>query len=224
MHAPIFTRIKICGITRLEDALAASALGTDALGFVFYAPSPRAVTTAQAQTIIRQLPPFITKVGLFVDAEEAFIHAVLTEVSLDILQFHGEESPADCQRYDKPYLKAIRMRPGVDLPALMTQYSEASALLLDTYVEGVPGGTGLAFNWDCIPAKLAKPIILAGGLTPANVGTAVAAVQPYAVDVSGGVESAKGIKDYAKMQAFITRIKSLQASLYGADHPSAPWH
>lgn len=201
-------RIKICGITRIEDALAAVAAGADALGFVFYAKSPRAVSAAQAAAIIAALPPFVTTVGLFVDMPRAELRQLLGEVPLDLLQFHGDESAEDCAGFGRPYIKALRVKPGDDIAAAVSRYPEASGLLLDTYVPGVPGGTGEAFDWSLVPHDAAKPLILAGGLTPDNVGEAVRQVRPYAVDVSGGVEAAKGIKDAAKIQAFIQRARS----------------
>ncbi len=201
-------RIKICGITRIEDALAAIAAGADAIGFVFYAKSPRAVTPAQAGAIIAALPPFVTTVGLFVDMPRAELTQLLKEVPLDLLQFHGDESPADCGGYGRPYIKALRVKQGDDVAASIARYPEASGVLLDTYVAGTPGGTGEAFDWSLVPRNAAKPVILAGGLTPENVGDAVRQVRPYAVDVSGGVEAGKGIKDAAKIQAFIQQARA----------------
>ncbi|QEY62261.1 phosphoribosylanthranilate isomerase [Metapseudomonas lalkuanensis] len=200
-------RIKICGITRIEDALAAIAAGADAIGFVFYAKSPRAVTPAQARAIIAALPPFVTTVGLFVDMPRAELTRLLAEVPLDLLQFHGDEGPEDCAGYGRPYIKALRVKPGDDVAAAISHYPAASGILLDTYVPGTPGGTGEAFDWSLVPRDAAKPLILAGGLTPENVGDAVRQVRPYAVDVSGGVEASKGIKDAAKIQAFIQRAR-----------------
>ena len=200
------TRVKICGITRPEDAIEAARLGADAIGLVFYPASPRAVTAQQARAIAEALPPFITVVGLFVDAQPVEIAAILDAVRLDTLQFHGNESAAECARYGRPYIKALRMRPGVDVAACAHDHPGSAALLLDAHVEGVPGGTGLAFDWSLIPAGLNKPLILAGGLTPENVADAVRKVWPYAVDVSGGVESAKGIKDHRKMAKFINEV------------------
>lgn len=200
-------RSKICGITRVEDALAAVAAGADAIGLVFYARSPRAVTVEQARQIVAALPPFVTTVGLFVDIERAELQQILADVPLDLLQFHGDESLAQCEGHGRPYIKALRVKPGDDLVALMAQYPSASGILLDTYVEGVPGGTGLAFDWSLVPQALPKPVILAGGLTPENVAAAIAAVKPYAVDVSGGVEASKGIKDADKVRAFIREVR-----------------
>ncbi|MGL4316177.1 MAG: phosphoribosylanthranilate isomerase [Pseudomonas sp.] len=200
-------RSKICGITRVEDALAAVAAGADAIGLVFYAKSPRAVTVEQARQIVAALPPFVTSVGLFVDIERAELQQILAAVPLDLLQFHGDESLAQCEGYSRPYIKALRVKPGDDIAALMAQYPSALGILLDTYVEGVPGGTGLAFDWSLVPAQLPKPVILAGGLTPDNVAAAIARVKPYAVDVSGGVEASKGIKDADKVRAFIREVR-----------------
>lgn len=196
-------RSKICGITRVEDALAAAAAGADAIGLVFYAKSPRAVSVEQAQQIIAALPPFVTTVGLFVDMPRPELQQILAQVPLDLLQFHGDESVGQCEGYGRPYIKALRVKAGDDIAAQIAQYPSASGVLLDTFVEGVPGGTGLAFDWSLVPAELPKPVILAGGLTPDNVATAIDRVRPYAVDISGGVESAKGIKDADKVRAFI---------------------
>ncbi|MFK0087668.1 phosphoribosylanthranilate isomerase [Pseudomonas sp. NPDC090755] len=200
-------RSKICGITRIEDALAAAEAGADAIGLVFYAKSPRAVDVRQAREIVRALPPFVTTVGLFVNASRCELNEILEVVPLDLLQFHGDETPADCEGYHRPWIKALRVRPGDDLEAACTLYSGARGILLDTYVAGVPGGTGEAFDWSLVPEKLSKPIILAGGLSADNVAAAIAQVRPYAVDVSGGVEQAKGIKDAARIEAFIKAVK-----------------
>lgn len=204
------TRVKICGITRPEDAVAAARAGADAVGLVFYAKSPRAVTLSQAQAVVRALPPFVTVVGLFVDAAPAEIQGVLQAVPLDLLQFHGNETSDDCRIYRRPYLKAVRMRDGMDFSTVARSYHDAAAILVDTYVEGVPGGTGLVFDWSRLPATSNRPLILAGGLTVDNVAAAVARVRPWAVDVSGGVEAAPGIKDAAKIAAFIRGVNSVQ--------------
>ena len=182
-------------------------LGVDAIGLVFYDPSPRAVTLLQAKAIVEQLPPYVTVVGLFVDAERATIDQIVRQVPLDLLQFHGNETAADCAGHQRPWTKAIRMREGVDLKQVWRDYAGASGLLLDTYQTGVPGGTGQTFDWHRIPQEFASRIILAGGLDPHNVEQAVRQVRPYAVDVSGGVEAAKGIKDAAKMAAFIAGVQ-----------------
>jgi phosphoribosylanthranilate isomerase len=200
------TRVKICGITRLEDARAAVGLGADAIGLVFYPPSPRAVTPETAAAIVESLPPFVSVVGLFVDEARSRIAEILKAVPLGLLQFHGEESPEQCAGHGRPWIKAIRMHESVDLVSVMHEYADGAGLLLDTYQAGVPGGTGVTFDWDRIPRKLASNIILAGGLNPQNVEQAIRQVHPYAVDVSGGVEAAKGIKDADKLAAFIAGV------------------
>jgi phosphoribosylanthranilate isomerase len=203
-------RVKFCGITRLQDALEAARLGADAIGLVFHEASPRAVTIEQARSIAAALPPFVAKVALFVDAGRARIEAVLATVPIDLLQFHGSEPPDACVGYDRPYLKAVRMAAGVDLREQAERYRGAVALLADTHVVGVPGGTGVTFDWSLIPADVGKPVVLAGGLTPDNVAAAIKTVQPYAVDVSGGIELAKGIKDPARMRAFMNEVLRFQ--------------
>lgn len=200
-------RVKICGITNLEDALQASNAGADALGFVFYEKSPRYVTPEIANEIVAQLPPFITPVALFVDADDSLVQSVVAGSTRWTLQFHGDETPAECARYGQPYFKAIRMKPDVDLLLEAKRYDQATAILLDAYKPGVPGGTGETFDWHLIPKNLLKPLILAGGLTVDNVSHAVASVQPYAVDVSGGVEKEKGKKDPLKVIQFINGAK-----------------
>ncbi|MFC1603361.1 phosphoribosylanthranilate isomerase [Pseudomonadota bacterium] len=202
------TRVKICGITREQDALDAIRLGADAIGLVFYPPSPRAVTIEQAAKIASRLPPFVTVVALFVDASRDDIAAVLDQVRIDLIQFHGKESPADCRGHGRPWIKAVRMREDTDLCALRNEYAEASALLLDAYHPDKPGGTGTVFNWSTIPATLAPEIVLAGGLTAENIESAIQQVRPYAVDVSGGVEQSKGIKDASKTAAFMCGVES----------------
>jgi phosphoribosylanthranilate isomerase len=199
-------RSKICGITRIEDALAAVEAGADAIGLVFYPKSPRAVTIEQAQAIIAALPPFISTVGLFVNADRAGLKALLDRVPLDLIQFHGDETPEQCEGYQRPFIKALRVQAGDDIAANCDLYAKASGILLDTYVAGTPGGTGETFDWALIPKHLSKPIILAGGLTSANVSQAIAQVQPYAVDVSGGVEEGRGIKDHQKIRAFMSAV------------------
>ncbi|WP_145193189.1 MULTISPECIES: phosphoribosylanthranilate isomerase [unclassified Pseudomonas] len=200
-------RSKICGITRIEDALAAADAGADAIGLVFYAKSPRAVDVRQARAIMAELPPFVTTVGLFVNASRCELNEILEALPLDLLQFHGDETPAECDGYQRPWIKALRVRPGDDLEAACQHYANARGILLDTYVPGVPGGTGEAFDWSLVPQRLSKPIILAGGLSAANVGQAITEVRPFAVDVSGGVEQAKGVKDAAKIAAFVRAVK-----------------
>jgi len=202
------TRVKICGITRVEDALCAVQHGADAIGLVFYAQSPRFVTMEAAREIVAALPPLVSVVGLFVNATKAEIDKVLTQVRLDILQFHGDESAADCAQFNLPYLKAIRVRPDTNLLQYATDFSDAKALLLDAHSEVAYGGTGQVFDWKLIPKNLPKPIVLAGGLNPENVENAIRQVQPYAVDVSGGVEQSKGIKDAAKIAAFMQGVKN----------------
>ena len=200
------TRIKICGITRPEDGVAAAQLGVDAIGLVFYAPSPRVVTAVQAKSIVQTLPPFVTSVGLFVNATVEEIHQALAVVRLDLLQFHGDETPAQCDEFGLPYIKAVRVREPADVLRAAAQYRNAKALLLDAYQDGTPGGTGSTFDWSMIPAHIEKTLILAGGLNAQNVQQALAQVKPYAVDVSGGVEASKGIKDAAKMAAFVNQV------------------
>ncbi|MGH8572155.1 MAG: phosphoribosylanthranilate isomerase [Gammaproteobacteria bacterium] len=199
-------RVKICGITRPEDGVLAARLGADAVGLVFHAQSPRVVGVERARAIVAALPPFVTRVGLFVNAAPDAIETVLCTVPLDVLQFHGEEPAEDCRCYGRPYIKAIRMRRNVDLRGFAVAYHDAGALLLDAFVEGIEGGTGQRFDWSRVPRDLPKPVILAGGLTPDNVTQALAAVSPYAVDVSGGVEREKGVKDEDKMRRFISGV------------------
>jgi len=199
-------RSKICGITRIEDALIAAEAGADAIGLVFYAKSPRAVSIQQARDIVAALPAFVTTVGLFVNASREELNEVLAGVALDLLQFHGDETPAECECYQRPYIKALRVKPGDDIAQLAAPYAKARGILLDTYVPGVPGGTGAAFDWSLVPRDLPQPVILAGGLSAANVQAAIEQVRPYAVDVSGGVEASKGIKDAAKIRAFMRAV------------------
>ena len=211
-------RVKICGITRLQDLHVACQAGADALGFVFYEKSPRHVTLDAAAALVRELPPFVQSVGLFVNAEPAFIGAVLRVVPLDLLQFHGDETPAACERFGRPYIKAVRVTADTNLLKCAADFETARGLLLDAYVPGVPGGTGERFDWGLIPANLPKPLILSGGLTPDNITEAVHDVRPWAVDVSSGVEAtvllngaavaAKGIKDSHKMTQFIAKAKA----------------
>jgi len=200
------TRVKICGITRPEDALVAVDLGVDALGLVFYAPSPRNVTIATAADVARQIPAFVSVVGLFVNAEPSFVEEVIANVGLSLLQFHGDETPEDCERFGLPYIKAIRVKADTNLVQYARDFTSAKALLLDTYTEGVAGGTGQMFDWNLIPSALPKPVILAGGLQANNVAQAIRQVKPYAVDVSGGVEATKGIKDAQKIAAFMQQV------------------
>jgi phosphoribosylanthranilate isomerase len=201
------TRIKICGITRAEDALAAAHNGADAIGLVFYERSPRHVSIMQARQLAGALPPFVTVVGLFVNAEASFVREVLANVPLDLLQFHGDETPEYCGQFDRPYLKAVRVKAGEDLLQCASDFRSAKGLLLDAHVEGIPGGTGTSFDWTLIPKQLPLPVILSGGLDAVNVASAIKQVQPYAVDVSSGVEASKGIKDAARLAAFINEVK-----------------
>jgi len=203
------TRVKICGITRAQDALKAVEFGADAIGLVFYEASPRSVSVENAREIIQELPPFVSTVGLFVDPSPKYVASILHRVALDLLQFHGNELPVECGCYSKPYVKAIKMQPGVDLPQQIQRYSGARGILLDTFDPSLPGGTGRIFDWSEIPKGLDKPIILAGGLTPNNVWQAITKVRPFAVDVSGGVEAEKGIKDMEKMAAFMRGVQSV---------------
>lgn len=200
-------RIKICGITRIEDALAAAKAGADAIGLVFHAASPRAVSVEQAAAIVRALPPFVTSVGLFVDASKERVEQVLSQVPLDLLQFHGDEPDVFCQGFARPYLKALRVQAGDDLNALAARWPGASGILLDSYKPGVPGGTGETFDWSTIPAQRDWNLVLAGGLNPDNVRQAMDRAAPWAVDISGGVESSKGIKDVSKINAFIREVR-----------------
>jgi len=201
------TRVKICGITRLEDALEAARLGADAIGLVFYPDSPRNIAVEQASRIRFALPPFLSIVALFVDPEMDRVREVMTAVRPDALQFHGNETPQQCRSYGMPYIKAIRMENGVDVLAEARRYHDAQGLLLDTFVRDKAGGTGQRFDWTRVPADIPRPVILAGGLAADNVEQAVALVKPWALDVSGGVESSAGIKDAAKMAAFIDKAR-----------------
>lgn len=190
----------------MEDALQAVKNGADAIGLVFYAPSPRNVSIQKAIEISQQVPAFVSVVGLFVNAEQDFVREVSSQVKLDLLQFHGDETSEECAQYGKPFIKAIRVKAGINLVQCAEDFSAAKGLLLDTYTEGVAGGTGHVFDWDLIPENLNKPVILAGGLNAENVAQAIQKVKPYAVDVSGGVEAEKGIKDAAKLAAFMQQV------------------
>jgi phosphoribosylanthranilate isomerase len=205
------TRVKICGITRVEDGTAAAALGADAIGLNFYPPSPRYVDLETAAAIRRALPPFVTAVGLFVNATQETVEEGIEKVGLDMLQFHGDESPEDCEGFGMPYLKAVRVDGAVDLRAQCQRYggqryAQAAGLILDTPDEKLWGGTGATFDWDLVPADLPLPLLLAGGLTPENVAEAVRRLRPYAVDVSGGVESSPGVKDAERIARFIDEV------------------
>lgn len=201
------TRVKICGITRLNDALDAAELGADAIGFVFYDKSPRNVDVAQAAAIVDALPPFLCTVGLFVNPSIIEVNAVLSQVKLDLLQFHGDEDDAFCAGFSRPYIKAIRMADDIDLAKEIEKFPRARGILLDAYDPQRYGGTGQTFEWSRVPGSLSKPIIVAGGLTSENVSSAIASMRPWAVDVSGGVEQSKGIKQRSLIEAFIRGAK-----------------
>lgn len=202
------TAVKICGITRPEDALAAAYCGAHAIGLVFYRPSPRYVAPEKARDIIRMLPPFVTTVGLFVDAPAEEVREVLSVAPVNLLQFHGAETPDFCRCFSIPYLKAVRVRPGVDLLQYASDYHDAKALLLDAFVDGTHGGTGAAFDWNLVPQGLPLPVVLSGGLNADNVSNAIRKVRPWAVDVSSGVETGKGIKDAVKIAAFMSGVRN----------------
>ncbi|MEQ5802451.1 phosphoribosylanthranilate isomerase [Halomonas sp. H10-9-1] len=199
------TRVKFCGLTRAEDVDAAVAAGADALGFVLWPGSKRAIDEQRLVELAARVPAFVTRVGLFVDADPAWVARCAPH--LDLLQFHGDESPAACAASARPWIKALRMRDDLDLGAAAERYAGARALLLDAYRPGVPGGTGETFDWSRIPASLAKPVILAGGLSAANAAEAIAAVAPFALDVSGGIEAAPGCKDAQRMEAFMAAVR-----------------
>ena len=200
-------KIKICGFTNAEVARAAAFAGADAIGLVFYEPSPRNVSIDIAREIVAALPPFVNRVGLFVNANPNQIDEVLCEVSLDTLQFHGDETPLDCAQYHLPFYKAVRVTETTDIQQVATKFSAASALLLDAFNPTAYGGTGEAFDWSLAKVDIDLPIILAGGLTEKNVIEAIAQVNPYAVDASSGVESAKGVKDIDKIRRFISKVR-----------------
>lgn len=202
------TRAKICGITQINDGLMAARCGADAIGLVFYPPSPRNVDLATAISIAAALPPFVTTVALFVNPQSSKVEAVLRGLRPDVLQFHGDESPAFCASFGVPWIKAARVKPGVNLVQYAENYRDAQGLLLDAFVEGAAGGTGRSFDWNLIPADLPLPVILSGGLDADNVREAIERVKPWAVDVSSGVEASKGIKDAAKIAAFMQGVRS----------------
>lgn len=199
------TRIKFCGLTREGDVDAAVACGVDALGFVFYPPSPRYVSPSRAAVLMQRVPPFVTTVGLFVNADAAVVSATLAEAPVDLLQFHGDESAAACSGHGRPWIRAARMRAGFDLLDFGASFAAARALLVDAFVEGYGGG-GKTFDWRLIPSEPTHPLILSGGLTPDNVAEAIRAVRPWAVDVSSGIESAPGIKCAGRMSAFVAGV------------------
>jgi phosphoribosylanthranilate isomerase len=202
------TRIKICGITRPEHALAAAAIGVDAIGLVFYPPSSRALDTETARRIVTVLPPFVCSVGLFMNAEPEAVRDTLRQVPLSLLQFHGDETPDYCAAFGRPYIKAVPMGAGADVMAYAQRFQHAAGLLLDSHGGTRAGGTGRCFDWNIIPSAVPRPLILAGGLNPENVTRAVQRIRPYAVDVSSGVESTKGIKDIHLMQTFVRGVES----------------
>ena len=203
-------RVKVCGITRSEDALSAIELGADALGFVFWPKSSRSVTPDIVRQIEVTLPPFINKVGVYVDPAVDWVEETSAAGCLSLLQFHGDESPEFCDQFSLPYIKAIRVKDGIDLLQYATRYRNARGLLLDTYTAGMPGGTGHVFDWALVPQDLPLPVILSGGLNPNNVASAIKQTCPWAVDVSSGVEATKGIKDKIKMAAFMQGVRNCE--------------
>lgn len=206
------TRVKICGITSARDARFAVAAGADAIGLVLYDPSPRNVSIEQARDICAQLPAFVTVVALCVDKPAVEVNTLLQALPVDLLQFHGSEDAEYCSQFDRPYMKAVRVAAGMDVDAEIRRYPGASAILLDTYRKGVPGGTGEQFDWELIPASQRSRVVLAGGLNPGNIASAIDTVGPYAVDVSGGVEAAPGVKDAGKINAFMQQVALADAS------------
>lgn len=201
------TRIKICGLRKAEHALLAAREGADAVGVVFYRPSPRYVTPEEAAAVVAPLPPYVSAVGLFVNSPADEVRATLARVPLDLLQFQGDEPPEFCAAFGRPYVRAVRMEEGTDLVEYARRFSGAKALLLDAHAPGLPGGTGRTFDWTVIPRDLPIPLILSGGLVAENVGRAIREVRPWAVDVSSGVESSRGVKDPAKIVAFIRSVR-----------------
>lgn len=202
-------RVKVCGITRSEDAIAAVQCGVDAIGFVFWPHSARYIDPEFAQRIAEVIPPFICTVGVYVNPDAAWVEETARAAKLNLLQFHGDESPEFCNQFSQPYIKAIRVKPDTDLLQYAQRYGAAKGLLLDTYAADMPGGTGHAFDWQLIPQQLSLPLILSGGLNPDNVARAIKQTQPWAVDVSSGVEASKGIKDKKKIIAFMQGVKQL---------------
>lgn len=201
------TRVKICGITSIEDAHNVASAGADAIGFVFYAKSSRYVTPEQASEICNTLPPFLTSVALFMNADKAQVEDTLSKVKLDLLQFHGTESPEFCRSFKMPYIKAIGIDGLNDFATYADQYHDALGILVDSHALGEAGGTGKTFNWELLPNNYSKPIILAGGLNPENIAEAIEQTSVYAVDLSGGVESSPGIKSKAKIDALMRAVK-----------------
>jgi phosphoribosylanthranilate isomerase len=214
------TRIKICGLTREADVEAAVAAGADALGWVLYAPSPRAVSVSRAAQLARLLPPFVTPVLLLVNAEPGLVAEARAAVPNAVLQFHGDETPEQCAQARHPYLRAARMAPGFNLLNFAQQYPDAQAILVDAHVDGYGGG-GLAFDWTLLPRSLPRPLVLSGGLHPGNVAQGIAQVRPWGVDVSSGVESSKGIKDATLMRQFCQAVRAADrqcAEVFSAPH------
>ncbi len=209
------TRVKICGIRDPRMAMAAARAGADAIGLVFHPASPRAVEAEAAREIARAVPPFVTVVGLFVNRDEDAIRAILGRVPLGMLQFHGDEPPEFCDRFGLPWIRAVRVGPGVDLIECESRFSSAAALLLDAQVPGQHGGTGSPFDWTLVPPALSRPVVLSGGLDAGNVGAAIRAVRPWAVDVSSGVESARGVKDAVRIEEFVRSVKDADARAGG---------
>lgn len=205
-------RVKVCGLRDAQSARQVAKLGVDAIGLVFYPPSPRFVELAVGREVAAALPAFVMSVGLFVNADAEFVSKALATVPLDLLQFHGDESPDFCKQFNRPFIKAIRVKPGLDLLEYALSYAAADGLcrglLVDAFVEGVPGGTGASFDWSLLPPDLPLPLILSGGLHPENVEAAVRQVRPWAVDVSSGVEASKGVKDLGRVAAFIQAVKT----------------
>jgi len=204
-------RVKVCGITRVEDALSAVRLGVHAIGFVFWPKSARYITPDSVREIVPALPPFVTTVGVYVNPTQEWVEETAEAGGLSLLQFHGDESPEFCGQFSLPYIKAIRVREGVDLLQYTARYRHAKGLLLDTYTAGMPGGTGHVFDWKLIPQDLSLPLILSGGLNPGNVLQAIRQTRPWAVDVSSGVEAAKGIKDEKKISAFMQGVRKSES-------------
>ena len=210
------TRIKICGVRREADVEAAVEAGADAIGLVFHPPSPRHVAVARAAELVRRLPPFVAPVALFVNAEVSEVQAVLAAIPMLVLQFHGEETPGYCARFGRPYLKAVRMAPGVDLLDSSRRFASAQALLLDAHVEAYGGG-GKVFDWSLVPADVARPVVLSGGLHAGNVIAGIQQVRPWAVDVSSGVESARGVKDAELIRRFCEAVREADARRAAAE-------
>ncbi len=207
------TRIKMCGMTRNEDVVSASQLGADAIGFVFYPPSPRAVDIHQASALVEHCLPLVSKVALFVNPDVQYVNDVIQAIGADILQFHGDEDEGFCRQFKKPYIKALRVSSAEDINEKVSKYPSANIILLDAYVKGIPGGTGQTFDWSLIPAGISHKLMLAGGLSAVNVKQAIIGSIPYAVDVSGGIEESPGVKSISKMSAFVTAVHSADQAL-----------